>query len=90
VGGYVRESEVFRDALRVLLESRPNLKLAAAIEMYKKEAVTLGKAAEIAGMGLIEFKDVLRDHGIRIIIPKTSIDELDKQIARIRKIRGEY
>jgi hypothetical protein len=40
-------------------------------------------------MGIIEFKDVLRDHGIKIIIPKTSIDELDKQIARIRIIRGE-
>jgi len=88
-GCYASESEVIRDALRVLFESRPNLKLVAAIEMYKKEEVTLGRAAEIAGMGIIEFKDVLRDRGIKIIIPKTSIDELDKQIARIRKVRGE-
>ena len=88
-GCYVSESEVIRDALKILFESRPNLKLAAAIEMYKKEEVTLGRAAEIAGMGIIEFKDVLRDRGIKIIVPKASIDELDKQVARIRKIRGE-
>ena len=74
--------------MKILFESRPNLKLAAAVEMYKKEEVTLGRAAEIAGMGVIEFKDVLRDRGIKIIVPKTSIDELDKQVARIRKIRG--
>ena len=45
--------------------------------MYKKEEVTLGRAAEIAGMGIIEFKDVLRDRSIKIIVPKTSIDEID-------------
>ena len=44
--------------MKILFESRPNLKLAAAVEMYKKEEVTLGRAAEIAGMGVIEFKDV--------------------------------
>jgi len=74
--------------LKILFVSRPNLKLAAAVEMYKKEEVTLGRAAEIAGMGVIVFRDVLRDRGIKIIVPKTSIDELDKQVARIRKIRG--
>ena len=87
-GCYVNESEVIRDALKILFESRPNLKIAAAIEMYKKEEVTLGRAAEIAGMGIIEFKDVLRDRGIKIIVLKTSIDKLDKQVARIREIRG--
>ncbi|MBE9592225.1 MAG: UPF0175 family protein [Proteobacteria bacterium] len=87
-GCYVNESEVIRDALKILFESRPNLKIAAAIELYKKEEVTLGRAVEIAGMGLIEFKEVLRDRGIKIIVPKTSIDELDKQVAKIIKIRG--
>lgn len=62
--------------------------LAAAIEMYKKEEVTLGRAAEIAGMGLIEFKEALKDRGIKIKVPKTSMNALDKQVARIRKIRG--
>ena len=85
-GCYVNEAEVIRDAVKILFESRPKLKLAAAIEMYKKEEVTLGRAAEIAGMGIIEFKDVLRDRGIKTIVPKTSIDELDKQVARIREI----
>jgi len=88
-GCYVNESEVIRDALKILFESRPNLKIAAAIEMYKKEEVTLGRAAELAGMGIIEFEDVLRDRGIKIIVPKISIDQLDKQVARIREIRGE-
>ena len=87
-GCYVNESEVIQDALKILFELRPNLKIAAAIEMYKKEEVTLGRAAEIAGMGIIEFKEALKDRGIKIIVPKTSMDELNKQVARIRKIRG--
>jgi predicted HTH domain antitoxin len=87
-GCYVNESEVINDALKILFASKPNLKLAAAIEMYKKEEVTLGRAAEIAGMGLIEFKEALKDRGIKIKVPKTSMNALDKQVARIRKIRG--
>ena len=74
--------------MKILFASKPNLKLAAAIEMYKKEEVTLGRAAEIAGMGFIEFKEALRDRGIKINVPKTSMNALDKQVARIRKIRG--
>ena len=39
-GCYVNEAEVIRDALKILFESRPNLKIEAAIEMYKKEIVS--------------------------------------------------
>ena len=49
-GYYSNKSEVVRDALRTLFEEKTQLRLAAAIEMYKKGEVTLSRAAEVAEM----------------------------------------
>ena len=67
-GYYSSKSDVIRDALRFLFESKKNLKISAAIEMYKKGKVTLSKAAEIAGIDTVSFKEILKDRGIKIKI----------------------
>ena len=41
--------------------------------------VTLGKAAEIAGMNIISFKEILKDRGIKVEIVVDSEEELDKR-----------
>ncbi|MEW5767292.1 MAG: UPF0175 family protein [bacterium] len=63
-GYYDSESEVSKEAFRVLLEVRPNLKIESAIQLYKDKEVSLGKAAEIAGVSTVEFKDIIADKGI--------------------------
>jgi len=78
-GYYSSKSDVVRDALRLLFDTKSNLKLSAAIEMYKKGKVTLGKAAEIAGMNSISFKEILSDRGIVIEIPVDHPEKMDKR-----------
>jgi len=53
------KSEVVKDALRLLLETRKELKTVSAVELYKSGEISLGKAAEIAGVTVIEFKEML-------------------------------
>jgi predicted HTH domain antitoxin len=65
-GYYSSKSDVVKDAIRHLLETKSNLKLAAAIQMYITKEVSLSKGAEIAGLTLIEFKEILKDRGIKI------------------------
>jgi len=43
---YTSRSDVVKDALRNLVDSKTQLRLAAAIEMYKSEEITPSKAAE--------------------------------------------
>lgn len=82
-GYYSSKSDVIRDALRFLFESKKNLKISAAIEMYKKGKVTLSKAAEIAGIDTVSFKEILKDRGIKIEIKVDSKKKLDKRIANL-------
>ena len=69
----------------MFLENRSQLKTAAAIELYKMEKVSLSKAAEIAVMSIEEFKEVLLDRGIKIVMrPDSAIDENVAEILEAR------
>ena len=86
-GYYSSKSDVVKDALRTLLETKSNLRVAASVEMYKGGKVSIRKAAELAGMSLIEFKDVLINRGIKrqIRVDKKDIMKSDRLIKKIRK-----
>lgn len=79
-GYYSNRSEVVRDALRVLFETKGHLRQAAAIQLYQDEEVTLSKAAELAGMNVLELKEILADRGIPIRTPGGDAQELDEQM----------
>ncbi len=84
-GYYSSKSDVVKDALRTLLEIKANLRIAASVEMYKKGRVSIGKASEVAGMSMIEFKEVLIDRGIkrRIRVEKKEMVKSDRLIKKV-------
>ncbi len=86
-GYYTSKSDVVKDALRNLFDSKTQLKLAAAIEMYQSGEITLSKGAELAGMTTIEFKEILIDRGIPIRSYEPSEEEMARGIETIRDQR---
>lgn len=86
-GYYASIDEAVKDAFRTLLNAKPNLKTVAAIELYKEGAVSLGKAAEIAGVTTVEFKDILADRGIMREVSSSSVEELEKGVELIKRLR---
>ena len=79
-GYYSSKSEVVKDALRLLFETRKELKIASAVEMYINGEISLGKAAEIAGVSVIEFKEMLASRGIYRELEAGSTEEMDKKL----------
>jgi predicted HTH domain antitoxin len=73
-GYYSSKSDVVKDALRTFLSHKRNLRLAAAVELYRRKEVSLGKAAEIADVGLVEFKEILASQGYERILTVTRRD----------------
>ena len=63
-GHYSSRSDVVKEALRFLMEKKNHLRYASAVEIYKKGKATLTKGAEIAGVSLDTFRNVLNDQGI--------------------------
>lgn len=87
-GYYSSKSDVVKDALRAFIESRRNLRIAAAVELYKGGEVTLGKAAEMADLGIIEFKDRLKELGVKRVLVAESASKMDKKISRLQRKYG--
>jgi len=63
---YHSKEDIITDAIRALLESKPQLKVEIAVDLYKNKEVSLWRAADMAGMTIEEFKEILWSRGIRI------------------------
>lgn len=85
-GYYSSKSDVVKDALRTFLSEKKNLRLAAAVELYKRGEVSLGKAAEIADVGTVEFKEVLASQGYKRVLTMSRRD-LRRADERMKKMR---
>ena len=79
-GYYASINEAVKDAFRTLLNAKPDLRTIVAVELYKEGEISLGKAAEIAKVTKIEFKDILADRGIRREVGSRSAEELEKGV----------
>lgn len=64
LGYYDNRSEIIREALRSFLSQKPEIRLVAALKLYKDEKITISRAAEIAGLTYDEMKSILIDEGI--------------------------
>ncbi|MCZ7391780.1 MAG: UPF0175 family protein [Candidatus Methanoperedens sp.] len=82
-GYYPSRSDLLKDAFRTLLNTKAELKISLAIELYLKEKVSLAKAAELAGMTTIEFKEVLAGRGIIRETEGKSVKEIDKKLKKL-------
>jgi predicted HTH domain antitoxin len=83
-GYYKDESDLIRDAVRMLINTRSELKIASAIGLYQKKKVSLAKAAQLAGMTTIEFKDILVSRGIVRETEGKNLEELKEKFERLR------
>ena len=54
------------------------------VKKYKQEEVSLGKAADIAGISLEEMKEILRTRGVNLM-GLESIKEIQEDAERARK-----
>lgn len=82
VGIYSSEMEVIKDALKNLFREKADLNVSAAIELYREGQISLNKAAEMAGMPAIGFKDLLINRGLTWEIEARPCDEMDKKLKK--------
>ena len=80
---YKDEQEVIDEGLRHILRSHPEYRVEIAIKRYKEEVVSLGKAADLAGISLEEMKEVLKSRGVALKGPE-SRQEIKEDAERAR------
>ena len=70
-GLYESREAFLSDAVDTLLAARPDVREAIACKLYEKEAFSLGRAAEWAGLSIEAMKDALHRRGISRQAPES-------------------
>ncbi len=79
--GYFENKEKLMDeAFKTLLEVKPEIRIEVAVGLYKEGKVSLGRAAEIAGVSQEGFKNILNSRGIKREIKVQDTETLDKEV----------
>ena len=63
-GYYDNRSELIREALRLFFAQKAEIRLVAALELYKEGKITISRAAEIAGLPFDSMKTILEDENL--------------------------
>jgi predicted HTH domain antitoxin len=77
-GMYKNKAEFIRDAVKTLFSARKDLRIKAAVEMYKKGEISIGKVAELVDVNYDEAEELLIEEGIEIKRGAASVKELNK------------
>lgn len=83
MGKYSSKEELMMDALRALLRAKPELRMDLAIELYKRNEASLARAAEFCGLNIEDFKELLKERGIKITVADVTSEELDREVELI-------
>ena len=85
-GYYPSKSDLLRGAFRVLLNTRLELKIFLAIELYLVGKISISRAAEFAGVTTIEFKEIMAGRGIVRETEGKSSREIDMKLEKLGMI----
>ena len=61
---YDSEESVIQEALRSLLQVKPHLRVALAVNRYQREPISVAKAAALAGVSFDRMKEILDERGL--------------------------
>ncbi len=79
-GLYQSREAFLTDAVNTFLAARPDLKVQIACRLYERGAVSIGRAAEWAGLSIEDLKESLYQKGIAR--PSTDLEETEAMARR--------
>lgn len=87
-GCFASKEDALREAVQMLFAVKPQLRVEAAVRRYLDEEISLGRAAELAGVTRWRFQELLAQRGARVTITARPVKELDEAVERIRRRRS--
>jgi predicted HTH domain antitoxin len=83
---YPNQDAVTQDAMRSLLQEKPQLRVELAIHRYQTEEISLAKAAHLAGLSFDRMKALLVQRGIQPRLGPADEAEARQEIAAMERI----
>ena len=79
-GIYPNKKTLQEDSYRALFRSKPELTRKLAIELYSRHEISLTCGAEISGLNIENFKELLRENGVKIDNSPDTVEEVHSDV----------
>jgi predicted HTH domain antitoxin len=80
LGPWSTSDQLLSAALETLLAAHPTLRQNVAIELFRRQFVSLARAAEIAGTDQWGFRDILRARNVPLVVDALETATMDEVI----------
>jgi predicted HTH domain antitoxin len=87
-GIYPDADTAVQEALRVLWQERPQVRIDVAIHRYRTEDLSVAKAAALAGVTFDRMKEILVEHDVPLRLGPESLDEARAELASLKQMRS--
>jgi len=84
-GIFNSEEEVIREALHYLTQAHPEYRIKLAVYRYKTQDISVGRAAELAGVSHEQMKEILIQHGVQLRLGPASVEEAKEEYEVLSK-----
>ena len=86
---YPNQEAVIQDAMRSLLQEKPQLRIELAIHRYQTEEISLAKAAHLAGLSFDRMKALLVQRGIQPRLGPADEAEACEEVTALERLLTE-
>jgi predicted HTH domain antitoxin len=86
-GIYPDADTAVREALRVLWQERPGVRIDVAVHKYGHENISVAAAAALAGVSFDQMKEILAGRGIPLRLGPETLEEARAELDELRRMR---
>jgi len=87
-GVYPDADTAIQDALRVLWQERPAVRIEVAVHRYRTEGLSIAKAAALAGVSFDRMKEILAEHGVQLRLGPETLEEARAELASLQRMQS--
>jgi predicted HTH domain antitoxin len=87
-GIYPNANVAVREALRVLWQERPAVRIDVAVHRYRTEEISITRAAALAGVSFDRMKEILAERGVPLRLGPETLDEARSELDELKRMRG--
>lgn len=88
-GVYPDADAAVSEALRVLWQERPAIRIEVAVHQYVTEPISIARAAAVAGVSFDQMKEILANRGVMLRLGPESNDEAQQELDSLRSMRRQ-
>jgi predicted HTH domain antitoxin len=86
-GIYPNADVAVREALRVLWQERPGVRIDVAVHHYRTEEISIARAAALAGVSFDRMKELLAERGVPLRLGPETLDEARAELGGLQRMR---